>query len=137
MYIQRYQIHNVLNVYRRQLSQGKTDHPQPGGVHAVKSDAIRISQEGKNQSIIKKVAAGVLKKITSVDPASDFSQEMIMQVRHSQKNLQMAQKDSAFTFNTIVGDNQKETRSIAVDDSQGLINRLDELAKAAVKRKAQ
>jgi hypothetical protein len=137
MYIQSYQIHNVLNVYRRQLSQGKADHPQHVGAHDAKSDSITISKEGKNQSIMEKVAAGVLKKITNVDPGSDFGQEMIKQVQNTQKDLHMAQKDNAFIFKTIVGNNQKETRSIAVDDSKGLMNRLDELAKAAVNRKAE
>jgi len=137
MYIQSYQIHNVLNVYRRQLSQGKSDHPQHVGTHDAKSDAITISTEAKNQSIMEKVAAGVLKKITNVDPGSNFGQEMIKQVQAAQKDLDTVQKDNAFVFKTIVGDNQKETRSIAVDNSQGLMNRLDELAKAAINRIAE
>ena len=137
MYIQSYQIHNVLNVYRRQLSQGKADQPQQVGTHDARKDAITISKEAKNQSIMEKVAAGVLKKITNVDPGSGFGQEMINQVKDSHRDLNMGQKDNAFVFNTIVGDNQKETRSIAVDDSQGLMNRLDELAKAAIDRKAE
>lgn len=136
MYIQSYQIHNVLNVYRRQLSQGKADQPQQVGTHDARTDAITISKEAKNQSIMEKVAAGVLKKITNVEPGSGFGQEMINQVKDSHRDLNMGQKDNAFVFNTIVGDNQKETRSIAVDDSQGLMNRLDELAKAAIDRKA-
>jgi vacuolar-type H+-ATPase subunit C/Vma6 len=71
MHIQSYQIHNVLNVYRRQLSQGKSNHPQQVDIamHSTRSDAITISKEGKNQSIMEKVAADTyLKKITNVDP---------------------------------------------------------------------
>ena len=67
MYIQSYQIHNVLNVYRRQLSQAKPDQAQPSGNHPTSSDSVMISAEGKNQSIMQKVADNVLKKITSVD----------------------------------------------------------------------
>ncbi|WP_319404542.1 DVU0524 family FlgM-associated protein [uncultured Desulfosarcina sp.] len=137
MYIQSYQIHNVLNVYRRQLSQVKSDHLQQVGTHDAKSDAVTISKEGKNQTIMEKVAASVLKKITNVDPGSDFGQEMIKQIQNTEKDLHGAQKDNAFVFNTIVGDNQKETRSIAIDNSQGLMNQLDELAKAAIHRKAE
>ena len=137
MYIQSYQIHNVLNVYRRQLSQGKAEHPQHGGIRDAKSDAITISKAAKNQSIMEKVAAGVLKKITNVDPGSGFGQEKINQVQNTLQKMNTGQKDNAFVFNAIVGDNQKETRSIAVDDSQGLMNRLDELAKAAINRKAE
>ncbi len=137
MYIQSYQIHNVLNVYRRQLSLGKADHPEQVGTHNARSDAITISKEAKNQSIMEKVAASVLKKITNVNPGSDFGQELINQVRDTPTDLTMGQKDNTFVFNTIVGDNQKEARSIAVDNSQGLMNRLDELAKASINRKAQ
>jgi hypothetical protein len=115
----------------------KSDHPQHVSTHDAKSDAVKISTEGKNQSIMEKVAASVLKKITNVDPGSDFGQEMIKRVQNPEKDLHMPQKDNAFIFNTIVGDNKKEIRSIAVDNSQGLMNRLDELAKASVHRKAE
>ena len=137
MHIQSYQIHNVLKVYRRQLSQGNSDHPQHAGTHDTRSDAVTISAEGKNHSILEKVAASVLKKITNVDPGSDFGQELIKQVEDTEKDLHLAQKDNGFIFNTIIGNNQKETRSIAIDNSQVLMNRLDEMAKAAVNRKAE
>lgn len=135
MHIQSYQIHNVLNVYKRQLSQAKPDHTRQVGSHDLKSDAVSISAEGKNQSVMEKVAASVLKKITNVDPGSNFSKEMIRQVQHAENDRQQVQKDHSFIFNTIVGDNRKETRSIAVDNSQGLMTRLDELAKAAINHK--
>ena len=83
-----------------------------------------------------KVADTVIKKITSVDPGSDFGQEMIREAQNTEKDLPNVQKDNSFIFNTIAENNQKETRSIAVDDSQVLMNRLDELAKAVVKSKA-
>ncbi len=137
MHIQSYQIHNVLNVYRRQLSQGKPDQHQLIGAHNTRSDSVRISAEGKNQSIMEKVAANVLRKITNVSPGSDFDQEMIKQIQHTEKDLPKVPKDNEFIFHTIVENNQKETRAIAVDNSQVLMNRLDELAKAAVNRNAE
>lgn len=137
MYIQSYQIHNVLNVYRRQLSQVKSNPSQQVAHQGTKPDAVTISPEGKNQSIMEKVADNILKKITDIDPGSNFGQEMIKQVQHSEEDLHMDREDNTFIFNTIEGNNQKETRSIAVDNSQVLMNRLDELAKAAVKRRAE
>jgi hypothetical protein len=134
MYIQSYQIHNVLNVYRRQLSQGKQGPTQHIGTSATRSDAVSISAEANNPSIMEKVAANVLKKITDVAGKSAFEQAMIKQVQNTNADLHKVQKDNAFIFNTIEADNQKETRSIAVDNSKGLMNRLDELAKAAVNR---
>ena len=135
MHIQSYQIHNVLNVYRRQLSQTKAGSSQPANSQYAKPDTVSLSDEAKNQSIMEKVADNVLKKITNVDPESNFEQALAMQVHSNGKKTSLAEKEGAFVFNTIVENNQKETRSIAVDDSQVLMNRLNELAKAAVTAK--
>ena len=137
MHIQSYQIHNVLKVYRRQLSKGKPDQPPHRGIRDTNSEAVTLSTEGKNQSIMEKVAASVLKKVTNVDPGSGFGQEMIKQIHNPEKDRHKVKRDNTFIFNTIVGNNQKETRSIAVDNSQVLMSRLDELAKAAINRKAE
>ena len=135
MHIQSYQIHNVLNVYRRQLSQAKPGQGQPTDSQHAKSDTVSISDEAKNQSIMEKVADNVLKKITNVDPEPNFDQELARQVTSNDDKNSLAETESTFVFNTIVENNQKETRSIAVDDSQVLMNRLNELAKAAVTTK--
>jgi hypothetical protein len=126
-----------LNVYRSQLSQAKPDQAGNSGSRPPGSDTVRISVEGKSQSIMEKVADNVLKKITSVEPGFDFGEEMADRTRSDTGGATMAEKDNKFIFNTIEGDNRKETRSIAVDDSQMLMDRLNQLAKAAVDRKAQ
>jgi len=135
MLIQSYQIHNVLNVYRRQLSQAKPNPIGNSNSQNTGSDTVQISVEGKSQSIMEQVADNVLKKITNVEPGFDFGQEMTERVRSDADYASTVEKENRFVFNTIEGDNQKETRSIAVDDSQVLMNRLNELAKAAVDRK--
>lgn len=133
MQIQSYQIHNVLNVYRRQLSQGKLHQVSVGEVASSESDSSTTSTKSKNQSIMEKVAENVLKKITNVDPDSGFNQEMIQQTQKVDEAYHAERKENQFTFNTIANNNQKETRSITVDNSQILMSRLDELAKAALK----
>jgi hypothetical protein len=135
MLIQSYQIHNVLNVYRRQLSQAKPNQVGNSGSQNTRSDTVQISVEGKSQSIMEKVADNVLKKITNVEPGFDFGQEMAERLESDANYASVVGKDNRFVFNSIEGDNQKETRSIAVDNSQVLMNRLNELAKAAVDRK--
>jgi hypothetical protein len=137
MLIQSYQIHNVLNVYRKQLSQAKPNQVGNTGSRNTDSDTVQISVEGKSQSIMEKVAENVLKKITNVEPGFDFGQELADQIRSKADYASVVEKENRFVFNTIEGDNQKETRSIAVDDSQVLMDRLNELAKAAVDRKGQ
>jgi hypothetical protein len=135
MLIQSYQIHNVLNVYRRQLSQAKPNQVGSSGNRDGGKDTVQISVEGKSQSIMEKVAENVLKKITNVEPGFDFGQELAEQVRSDADYASVVGKDNRFVFNTIEDDNRKETRSIAVDDSQVLMSRLNELAKAAVDRR--
>lgn len=137
MLIQSYQIHNVLNVYRRQLSQAKPNPVEGGASRNASADTVQISVEGKSQSIMEKVAENVLKKITNVEPGFDFGQELAERVRSDADYASVVEKDNRFVFNTIENENRKETRSIAVDDSQVLMNRLNELAKAAVDRKGQ
>ncbi len=135
MQIQSYQIHNVLNVYRRQLSQGKSKQVSKQMTGDTKADSVTISSKGNNQSVMEKVAANVLKKITNIDPNSGFNQEIHNQTQNVDEKSQWAGRENQFVFNTIAENNQKETRSIAVDNSQILMNRLDELAKAAINSK--
>ena len=137
MQIQSYQIHNVLNVYRRQLSQMNPDRDRLPAKTDPGPDSIRISAEGKNLSVMEKVADNVIKKITALDPGADFEKELTAQVSAKESHVQISGREQHFVFNTIGGDNRKETRSIAVDDSLGLMNRLNELAQAAVNRKAE
>ncbi len=136
MYIQSYQIHNVLNVYRRQLSQIKPDQAQQAGPKSANSDSANISAEGKYQSIMQKVTDNVLKKITSVDPESVDDPKMSATDRQTNDQTDSIETDREFLFRTLGGDNRKKIRSIAVDDSQVLMNRLNELAKAAVNSNA-
>ncbi|GEM_PF-3922390 len=64
MYIHRYKIDNVLEVYRRQLSRKavkKPDNPDAG--HRMPAESVVISAEGKRQSIINRVSDKIIRKI--------------------------------------------------------------------------
>ncbi|GAB6905252.1 conserved hypothetical protein [Desulfosarcina cetonica] len=129
MHIQSYQIHNVLNVYRRQLSRNSIIQTGKS-----ENDSVTISIEGKKQSIMNKVAASVIEKITQIpSPQNGSAEDTPETPTHPLKTVDgNTLQLHAFTFNTIVENNHKETRSIAIDDSQVLMNRLNELAKAVV-----
>lgn len=137
MEIQTYQIHNVLNVYRKQLSQGRSDPFRHGDARHTHPDPVAISLESKNEAVMEKVAASVLKRITRVDAASKAGRANIQSHQKKETAMPKIRQDHAFTFNTISGNNQKETRSIAIDNSQMLMSRLDELAKAATNRESE
>lgn len=131
MHIQNYQIHNVLNVYRRNLAQNDAHGSGRSVVEANGVGAEGALGREKSPSIMDKVAADVIRKVTTVDPVSDFEREMIRQVSREESNRAHFHKDQAFVFNTIDGDSGKATRSIAIDSSRMLMRRLDELAKSA------
>lgn len=134
MHIQSYQIHNVLNVYRRTLAQNDGQGSGRNLAQAGNIGAEGLCGREKNQSIMDKVAADVIRKVTAIDPASDFEHEMIRQASRDEKRSAHFHKESEFVFNTIVGDTGKETRSIAIDSSRMLMRQLDELAKSATDR---
>jgi adenosyl cobinamide kinase/adenosyl cobinamide phosphate guanylyltransferase len=133
MYIQGYQIHNVLSVFRRQLSQNDSDRSQYAGGLTSDLEAVTVSAAGKKKVIMEKVAASVFKKITDVAPGSVFDRQKSLPVQASNQRLHTAQLENEFKFRSIVANNRREIRSIAIDSLQGLMNQLDELAKAAVK----
>jgi hypothetical protein len=135
MNIQNYQIHNVLNVYRRTLAQSDGRGSGHSVVQASGVGAEGLLGREKNPSIMDKVAADVIRKVTSIDPVSDFEREVVRQVSRDERNRAHFNKDKEFVFNTIDGDSGKATRSIAIDSSRMLMRRLDELAKSAMDQK--
>lgn len=70
MQIPAYQIQNVLRLYFKQLGEGKI--LEKSGRFVMSSDTPRtISSEGTRQTIIDKVAAGIVEKIISEAAASE------------------------------------------------------------------
>ena len=129
MYIRNYQIHNVLNVYQRQLAQGLTNgkkrpSPKSQGSH-------QINYKRNRQNIIDKVASNIVNKINLIETnvTSNDDVEKVVQ-RDLQKNKSVDHKrPKMFSFNIIDQNNQKVTSSITVDNSAELIHRFDKLNK--------
>ena len=137
MQIPSYQIHNVLNVYRRQLSQVKLENRKQISGSGKITDRFSISAEGKRRAIIEKVANNIVDRLINQGPNSEFEQTLHEQL--SSETAMVYDKDPVngkeFKFNTLDNNNKKVTRSISIQDSRVLINRLDELAKEAVDKK--
>ena len=74
MYIHAYQIDNVLNVYRKQLSQKtKTKAPNPASVPST-LDRVNLSNESQRQSIIDQVSADIVQRITQYVQENRFDE---------------------------------------------------------------
>lgn len=129
MYIQNYQIHNVLNVYQKQLTQRlANDKPKS----TMESQVISQHSYRRNrQKTIEKVTSDILNKINILDKDIQSGNKFKSALQHEvQKEKKIDYKNSKdFSFNIIDQNNQKVTSSITVDNSKDLIYRLDKLIK--------
>ncbi|MGD8761318.1 MAG: hypothetical protein PVG87_03315, partial [Desulfobacteraceae bacterium] len=64
MHIPSYQMHNVLNVYSKQLSQNRIGGNSKNLFQKSLTDQINLSPEGKRKATIERVAKEILDKIT-------------------------------------------------------------------------
>lgn len=138
MYIPSYQIHNVLNVYRRQLSRGKLPVKNQSSEAKEPMDTIEISTQGKRKSVMEKVATDIVNKITTYGQSSksEFQNELMNRIHKDQSTLVQERNENPkqhdFEYNVIDQHNRKISGSLSTLDSQVLINRLEQLAKQAV-----
>ena len=138
MFVSSYQIHNVLNVYSKQLSQDRGAQKLKPGNKTQLSDQIDLSTEGKRKATEEKVAQDIINKISHYGSSSEVTPEGQGQVRKdAEHHLESDnKKETAFVFNVMDDLNNKTTTALSVKDTSFLINRLEKLAKEAVKKDA-
>ena len=131
-----YQIHKVMKVYTRQLSQSKMLEKQKKQGDKFSMDKISISIEGKRQAIIEKVANDVVERITNFGPKDEFDQEIVEKLEQEigGKVKFKQNKASTFVFNVIDEENKKTTNTVSVKNSNCLLNRLEQLTKEVVNK---
>jgi hypothetical protein len=132
MYIPSYQMHNVLNVYSKQLSQNRIGGNSKNLFQKSLTDQIKLSPEGKRKATIEKVANEILEKITHLGK-QDVEDQVALEVSdQEQKNQIKTKKTNQFIFNVIDELNKKKQNSLSVEDTDFLVNRLEQLVKDAV-----
>ena len=134
MDIPSYQIHNVLKVYSRQVSQTKMIERNKSLGKMISSDKINLSAEGKRKAIIEKVASDIVERITNFGPQNEVDEEIVNQVKKELgKDIDFRrQNDHQFVFNVLDENNNKIKTTLSVEDTDFVIKRLDQLAKAVV-----
>jgi hypothetical protein len=134
MLIPSHQIHNVLKVYGKQLSQTRMLERQKALDRKQPMDNVNISAEAKRQSIIDKVAADIVERITQSGPQDDVEKGIIDKLEGELgKSISFSsRREDKFVFNVIDGNNEKSTNTLEVENSTFLIKRLEQLAKEAV-----
>jgi hypothetical protein len=138
MFVSTYQIHNVLNVYSKQLSQDRSAQKLKSGNQKHLADQINLSTEGKRRATIEKVAQDILSKISDYGSMNESKTEEKNLSREKVKDHYESnyKKEAAFVFNVIDELNKKTTTALSIKDSDFLVNRLEQLAKDAVEKDA-
>ncbi|MFZ1986744.1 MAG: DVU0524 family FlgM-associated protein [Desulfatitalea sp.] len=118
MYIHSYQIHNVLNVYRKQLSQGagtKGSDPMPA---APKNDRVELSANFQRQSLIDQVSAEIVDRIAQGGPQRRFEEAFAQQMNRSTgtETGRTSKREVEFTYTVIDENNRKITNTLPVEN---------------------
>lgn len=141
MQIPSYQISNVIKVYSKQLSQSRmlSRQDSSGAVQKQPLDTIKISAEGKRQTLINKVSDEVFSRITKYGPQDPAEQDIVNKLNKEIKKKQKGdpEKDNKFVFNFISDDNKKVTNAISIEGSKVLSERLDNLVRNNVAKDAE
>ncbi|MGD9007599.1 MAG: hypothetical protein PVG41_06745 [Desulfobacteraceae bacterium] len=118
MYIHTYQIHNVLNAYRKQLSQNSIKGPAAQSApHS--DDRINISAEAQNPKIVNDISSQIIDRITKFGPKSEFDKALADQL--SQFNGETPPRHAGndapgndFTYTKIDERNHKTTSKLEI-----------------------
>ncbi len=131
MQIPSYQIQNVLKVYSRQLSQGKMlSKSKFSTKDNVSADSVTISSEGKRQGIINEVAANIVKRITTEGPKVHNDKQITGQIeKELGKKIDFTKGKNKFTYTTVDENNNMVVKTLPVEDSQFVVQRMTELAR--------
>jgi len=139
MYVPSHQMHNVLNVYSKQLrqtiaSEGRSKMPQKP-----KSDKISLSPEGKRQAMIDKVSRDILDKISNYSSRTENRKRFTdyANVNAANESVPHNVGKKTFVFNAIDSINQKIKNTLSVDDSNFLLQQFERLAKKAGDKKME
>jgi hypothetical protein len=116
MYIHGYQIHNVLNVYRKQLSHGPGANGSKGSTTADTKDRITISEKGQRQSIMDKISSEIVERITQAGPGNEFEAIVAGQLSTKPKKEQEIPSNghTSFKYTAIDEQNRKSTNTLTI-----------------------
>ena len=140
MYVPSYQMHNVLNVYSKQLRQNMAAGEKAKMPRHPQTDRVELTPEGKRQSTIEKVSRDILDKISRYGSLNQDRQPAAAKDEKAPSIEETAShelENKTFVFNEIDTINNKHKNTLSVDDSSFLIQKLEQLAKKAGDKKTE
>ena len=139
MFVPSYQMHNVLNVYSKQLRHNMASGNKKALSEKLPADKVSLTPEAKRQATIEKVSKDILEKITRLGSRGGVDQEPVEQAKKGAEMEIAADdgKETTFVFNVIDTINQKRRNTLSVEDSGFLIKRLEQLSKEVSDKKME
>ncbi len=134
MHISNYQIHNVLNVYSKQLSQNRITNKSKSKFQKILTNQVDLSPQVERKATIEKVSDQILNIISELgnEMAADSYESNISKDQSAPAVEPEKSKDNEFVFNVIDKINRKITTTYAVKDINLLMNNIEQLAKEFV-----
>ncbi len=128
MYIPSYQMHNVLNIYSRQLSRSINSKNEKIAVKNPPEDQVNLTSEGKRLATIEKVTKAIYDKITRFGSLNEICRPPTGQADAKTDGSAETGKngETTFVFNVIDNINEKRTTTVSVKDSSFLIHRQEQ-----------
>lgn len=140
MFIPSYQMHNVLNVYSKQLRQNMASGNKKNLTEKLPTDQVSLTPKGKRQATMEKVSNDILEKISRLGTRSGDEQPPVERAKKNGVETETAAEeaqDTTFVFNVIDTINQKRKNTLSVEDSSFLIKRLEQLSKEESDKKTE
>ncbi len=136
MHISNYQMHNVLNVYTKQLSQTGSTKESKTEFRKTLTDQIDLSPGGKRKSMIEKVSDQILNKISELGNkvAADSYERNNLEDQSAPAAGPEKSNGNEFVFNVIDKVNHKKTTTYSTTDINFLMNSIEQLAKKFVEK---
>lgn len=125
MYIQSYQIHNVLNVYRKQLSAGNDAKKGEAPQTAPKGDTVELTARFHRQSLIDQVSAEIVDRIAQGGSQKRFEDAIASEWQRTAVagKKRGDRREAAFTYSVIDENDRKTTNTLPVENFSPLTGR--------------
>jgi hypothetical protein len=130
MYIPSYQIHNVLDVYRKQLSQGSRIDSRRREPAVTGSEHAGPPEEGSRQAIIDRVAAEIVDRIVN-DGIPDRIAGAPAPADDKAALHRPQKKDVEFTYTTIDANDRKIIQTLSLNKIGHVLDKVAAWAEAA------
>jgi hypothetical protein len=126
MYVHKYQIHNVLDVYRKQLSQGSIAEYRGSQPSGARSGSAALPGP-PHQMIIDRVSAQIVDRIVQEGPRNRFADTLIQE--YTSGTVSRAPRyEAQFTYTAIDENDRKTTNTMPIEKISPLLSRMAQAA---------